>query len=143
MRALTDRQVDVIIEEGSAFEENDSPKINRYRYNFVKKHAGSTFSFLDSQLVVGEPIVVSDEKGHFALALGYVTAVRKHKISVAVDRRLHNARIRRPGFDARAVLYPTVDIRHRGLRRLSIVEDSRNLTNEFISRHNSRTLYTL
>ncbi|KAJ8111707.1 hypothetical protein ONZ43_g5558 [Nemania bipapillata] len=89
----------VIIEEGSAFEERDSPKINRYRYSFVKENANPAFSFLDSQLVVGEPIVVSDETGHFALALGFVTSVRKHRISVAVDRRLHNARIRRPGFD--------------------------------------------
>ncbi|KAF2971717.1 hypothetical protein GQX73_g1795 [Xylaria multiplex] len=89
----------VVIEEGSAFEDSDSPKINRYRYNFVKENANSTFSFLDSQLAVGEPIVVSDEMGHFALALGYVTSVRKQKIAVAVDRRLHNARIRRPGFN--------------------------------------------
>ncbi|KAI0403279.1 Dna2-domain-containing protein [Xylaria palmicola] len=89
----------VVIEEGSAFEESDSPKINRYRYSFVKENASSTFSFLDSQLVVGEPIVISDETGHFALALGYVTSVRRQRISVAVDRRLHNARIRRPGFD--------------------------------------------
>ncbi|KAK5625901.1 hypothetical protein RRF57_001617 [Xylaria bambusicola] len=89
----------VIIEEGTAFEDSDGPKINRYRYTFVKEDASSAFSFLDSQLTVGEPIVVSDETGHFALALGYVTSVRKQRISVAVDRRLHNARIRRPGFD--------------------------------------------
>lgn len=89
----------VVIEEGSAFEESDSAKINRYRCSFVKENPGPSFSFLDSQLVVGEPIVVSDETGHFALALGFVTSVRKQRISVAVDRRLHNARIRRPGFD--------------------------------------------
>ncbi|RYP17541.1 hypothetical protein DL767_010001 [Monosporascus sp. MG133] len=90
---------EVVIEEGSASEDGDSPKINRYRYTFVKEAPSSGFSFLDSQLAVGEPIVVSDEQGHFALALGFVTSVRKQKISVAVDRRLHNARIRRPGFD--------------------------------------------
>ncbi|RYP10201.1 hypothetical protein DL764_000822 [Monosporascus ibericus] len=90
---------DVVIEEGSASEDGDSPKINRYRYTFIKEAPSSGFSFLDSQLAVGEPIVVSDEQGHFALALGFVTSVRKQKISVAVDRRLHNARIRRPGFD--------------------------------------------
>lgn len=89
----------VIIEEGSAAEDAHSPKINRFHYTFVKENAPSGFSFLDSQLAVGEPIVVSDENGHFALALGFVTSVRKQKISVAVDRRLHNARIRRSGFD--------------------------------------------
>lgn len=90
---------DVIIEEGSASEDAHSQKINRFHYAFVKEDAAPGFSFVDSQIAVGEPIVVSDEQGHFALALGYVTAVRKQRISVAVDRRLHNARIRQPGFD--------------------------------------------
>ncbi|KAK4242778.1 hypothetical protein C8A03DRAFT_11057 [Achaetomium macrosporum] len=90
----------VIIQEGSAHEDKHQAKINRFSYTFVKENPAPGFSFLDSQLTVGEPIVVSDEQGHFALALGYVTAVRKQQISVAVDRRLHNARIRQPGFDA-------------------------------------------
>lgn len=89
----------VIIEEGSASEDIQNLRINRFKYTFVKESPASGFSFLDSQLAVGEPIVVSDENGHFALAIGFVTSVRKHKISVAVDRRLHNARIRRSGFD--------------------------------------------
>lgn len=92
---------DVIIEEGSASEDAHSQKINRFHYAFVKEDAAPGFSFVDSQIAVGEPIVVSDEQGHFALALGFVTAVRKQRISVAVDRRLHNARIRQPGFDKR------------------------------------------
>ncbi|KAL2176276.1 DNA replication factor Dna2-domain-containing protein [Thermothelomyces heterothallicus CBS 202.75] len=89
----------VVIEEGSASEDKHKAKINRFSYTFVKENPAPGFSFLDSQLTVGEPIVVSDEQGHFALALGYVTAVKKNRISVAVDRRLHNARIRQPGFD--------------------------------------------
>ncbi|EFX01003.1 DNA replication helicase [Grosmannia clavigera kw1407] len=76
-----------------------SGKINRFHYSFVKEDPPAGFSFMDSQLVVGEPVVVSDEKGHFALAIGFVTAVRRQRIDVAVDRRLHNARIRQPGFD--------------------------------------------
>lgn len=90
---------DVVIEEGSASVDTDNPRINRYHYTFVKRHRPPGFSFLESELSVGEPIVVSDEDGHFALAIGYVTSVRKQRISVAVDRRLHNARIRQPGFD--------------------------------------------
>ncbi|KAL1839380.1 hypothetical protein VTJ49DRAFT_1582 [Mycothermus thermophilus] len=89
----------VIIEEGSAHEDKHQAKINRFSYTFIKENAPPHFSFLESQLTVGEPIVVSDEDGHFALALGYVTSVKKNRISVAVDRRLHNARIRQPGFD--------------------------------------------
>jgi len=89
----------VIMEDGSASEDKGSAKINRFHYAFIKEHPDANFSFADSQLAVGEPIVVSDEKGHFALALGYVTSVRRQRIEVAVDRRLHNARIRRSGFD--------------------------------------------
>ncbi|KAJ4393571.1 DNA replication endonuclease-helicase Dna2 [Gnomoniopsis smithogilvyi] len=89
----------VIIEEGSAHEDLQTQKINRFNYTFIKHDAAPGFSFVDSQLAVGEPIVVSDEQGHFALALGFVTSVRKQRISVAVDRRLHNARIKQPGFD--------------------------------------------
>jgi len=89
----------VIIQEGSAHEDLNKPKINRFQYTLIKENPPANFSFMDSQLIVGEPIVVSDEQGHFALALGYVTAVGKHSIRVAVDRRLHNARIRQPGFD--------------------------------------------
>ncbi|SPO05039.1 related to DNA helicase [Cephalotrichum gorgonifer] len=88
---------DVVIDQ--VLGESDTSKINRFQYSFVKHSPAPGFSFLESQLVVGEPIVVSDEKGHFALGLGYVTAVRKHRITVAVDRRLHNTRIRQPGFD--------------------------------------------
>ncbi|CAK7230146.1 DNA replication endonuclease-helicase Dna2 [Sporothrix eucalyptigena] len=90
---------DVIIEEGSAYEEPGTGKINRFRYTFVKENPAPGFSFMDSQLVVGDPIVVSDEDGHFALAIGFVSAIRKQRMDVAVDRRLHNAHIRMPGFD--------------------------------------------
>ncbi|MCJ1418017.1 Tripartite DNA replication factor [Xylographa parallela] len=90
----------VVIEPGSAVELTDAPKINRFRYSFIKEKAQPSFSFTDSQIIIGEPIVISDEKGHFALANGYVTNVRKHRITVAVDRRLHNARVRGKGFDA-------------------------------------------
>ena len=88
---------DVVVEE--VLEQSDSSKINRFQYAFAKHSPAPGFSFLESQIAVGEPIVISDEQGHFALALGFVTAAREHRITVAVDRRLHNARIRQPGFD--------------------------------------------
>lgn len=90
---------DVIIEEGSASVDTNNPRINRYHYTFIKRNCSPGFSFVESEIGVGEPIVISDEAGHYALAIGYVTAVRKQRITVAVDRRLHNARIRQPGFD--------------------------------------------
>ncbi|KAL9008172.1 MAG: hypothetical protein Q9173_006674 [Seirophora scorigena] len=88
----------VIIESGSAKEMDDAPKINRYHYSFVKQKTAPGFSFLESQITTGEPIVISDEKGHFALANGYVTAIRKRRIDVAVDRRLNDARDRTERF---------------------------------------------
>ncbi|EDU40155.1 DNA replication helicase Dna2 [Pyrenophora tritici-repentis Pt-1C-BFP] len=92
----------VILEPGSAHEEENGQKINRYSYTFIKQRPVPGFSFTESQLIVGEPIVVSDEQGHFALANGYVTNVKKRRITVAVDRRLHNARIKLPGFNSQS-----------------------------------------
>ncbi|KAI6249781.1 DNA replication ATP-dependent helicase/nuclease DNA2 [Erysiphe necator] len=89
----------VIIEPGSSEENHERNKISRYQYIMVKHESKNEFSFLDSQITAGEPIVISDEKGHFALANGFVTRVWKHKIAVQVDRRLHNTRIRQPGFN--------------------------------------------
>lgn len=92
-RCFSDVVIDRVLEEGAR------SRINRYQYVFVKHAPAPGFSFVESQLTVGEPIVVSDEQGHFALAVGFVTAVRKQSVTVSVDRRLHNARIRQPGFD--------------------------------------------
>lgn len=89
----------VILEPGSGHEEKSGQKINRFVYTFVKPQPRPGFSFTESQLIVGEPVVVSDEQGHFALANGYVTNVNKRRITVAVDRRLHNSRTKLPGFD--------------------------------------------
>ncbi|KAL8790589.1 MAG: hypothetical protein Q9195_006269 [Heterodermia aff. obscurata] len=90
----------VIIEAGSYAEVADASKINRHRYNFVKQKPQPGFSFTESQMTLGEPIVISDERGHFALASGYVTNVRKHKLQVAIDRRLHNAQSKTRDFDS-------------------------------------------
>lgn len=90
---------DLAIEPESISISDSAGKINKYTYTFTKQTMGPEFSFLDSQINAGEPIVISDEKGHFALALGYATDIRRERITVQVDRRLHNARTRKPGFD--------------------------------------------
>ena len=90
----------LIVDPGSFHEETDAPQINRFTYNFVKQKMTPDFSFADSQLGLGEPVVVSDEQGHYALASGYVTSVRKRTIQVTIDRRLHNARVRETDFNA-------------------------------------------
>lgn len=91
---------DVVIDTRAMYEEDTGTKINRYHYTFTKRHAPPGFSFTESQISLGEPIVVSDEKGHFALANGYVVHTSPSHIKVAVDRKLHNARSRTVGFDA-------------------------------------------
>lgn len=83
---------DLLVEPGSARENPQGGKINRFEYALVKYQQRPGFSFTNSQLTTGEPIVISDEKGHFALANGFVTKVRPTRITVAVDRRLHNIR---------------------------------------------------
>lgn len=90
----------LVIEPGSFREIEGAPKINRFQYTFVKQKPTPGFLFTESQITLGEPVVISDEKGHFALANGYVTSIRKHKIEVTMDRRLHNARVRGKDFDA-------------------------------------------
>jgi DNA replication ATP-dependent helicase Dna2 len=81
-------------------------KINRYQYRFRRADMAtmpttqSPSSFLSSQISIGDPIVVSDESGHFALANGFVTDLQPDTLYVNVDRRLHGARTRQPGFDA-------------------------------------------
>lgn len=82
----------VIVEPGSARENPEGGKMNRFEYALIKHQTRPGFSFTSSQLTIGEPIVISDEKGHFALANGFVTKVRPACITVAVDRRLHNIR---------------------------------------------------
>ncbi|RMD41722.1 hypothetical protein DV735_g3400, partial [Chaetothyriales sp. CBS 134920] len=89
----------VIIQPGSAQENPESPKINRFQYTFIKQPAEPGFSFTESQITIGEPIVVSDEDGHFNLAAGYVLQVRPTAVVVAVDRRLQNAHRKLRNFD--------------------------------------------
>lgn len=90
----------LVIDSGSFHEVEGAPKINRFRYTFIKREPSPGFRFTESQITVGEPIVISDEKGHFALANGYVTSIRKNKVKVTIDRRLHNARVRSKHFDS-------------------------------------------
>lgn len=89
----------VIIEPGSSYKDHTCSKINRYHYHMIKYQPLAGFSFLDSQITAGEPIVISDEDGHFALANGFVTRAWKDRIAIQVDRELCNNRTRQAGFD--------------------------------------------
>ncbi|KAJ9606581.1 DNA replication endonuclease-helicase Dna2 [Cladophialophora chaetospira] len=91
---------EVVIQPGSAFENTASAKINRFEYTFVKHKPRAGFSFAESQINIGEPIVISDEKGHFNFAAGFVTNIRPGRVVVAVDRRLQRAQRKAEGFDS-------------------------------------------
>ncbi|KAL6717879.1 DNA replication endonuclease-helicase Dna2 [Lecanora helva] len=91
---------DLIIAPGSFVENQSAPKINRFQYTFVKRKPSPSFVFTESQIILGEPVVISDENGHYALANGFVTSIRRDKVQVTIDRRLHNARVQSKDFDA-------------------------------------------
>ncbi len=75
-------------------------KIARFGYVFARSGGNLGTSFTEgSQLTAGEPVVVSSECGQWALATGYLLTVGKHNVTVAVDRKLGNARQRLPDFD--------------------------------------------
>lgn len=75
-------------------------KINRFAYSFVRHESVRGGSFTEgTQLIVGEPVVISSERGQWALANGYVVALSKDQITVAVDRKLGKARQRLQAFD--------------------------------------------
>lgn len=80
--------------------EGTGGKINRFTYVFARAQKRPDASFAEgSQLNIGEPIVVSSEQGQWALANGYVIATSNHNITVAVDRKLGDARQRLDKFD--------------------------------------------
>ena len=84
---------------GSISVDGNKQRINKYTYTLEKPGSAGDFSFIESQLGEGDPIVISDEDGHIALAIGYVSQLRKNRIMVQVDRRLHSARTRQKNFN--------------------------------------------
>ena len=61
--------------------------ISAFKLEF-KRENDTLGSLLDSQIMVGDPIVISSEKGHVALALGFVESILESKVTVLVDRNL-------------------------------------------------------
>jgi DNA replication ATP-dependent helicase Dna2 len=75
--------------------------MNRFLYNLRRDDTSTSHnSFLNSQITINDPIVISEEQGHFALANGFVLNIQPNVLSVQVDRQLRGARHRQPGFDA-------------------------------------------
>ncbi|KAJ3013117.1 Tripartite DNA replication factor [Thoreauomyces humboldtii] len=79
----------------------------RYRYRMARaafepvdgEAPAAPISFMSSSITIGDPIVISTEAGHYALAIGFITDIQPAMITVAVDRQLHGAPNRHPDFD--------------------------------------------
>ncbi|KAJ2731605.1 DNA replication endonuclease-helicase Dna2 [Coemansia sp. BCRC 34962] len=73
---------------------------SRYRQTFVPAVRAGRRSFLDSQLSVGDSIVVSSEAGHYAFTLGYVSVLEFNSIVVSSDRPVRGVPKRLAKFDS-------------------------------------------
>ena len=96
-------------------ENRDESKVHRFVYTLMKAshdmlslsqlsqettHLESNHSsLLNSNINVNDPIVISSEAGHYALAIGFVVSITPSSITVAVDRRLHGIPERLSKFD--------------------------------------------
>ncbi|KAJ1729334.1 DNA replication endonuclease-helicase Dna2, partial [Coemansia biformis] len=108
-RCLADLRMDV----ESAEDTRETGSYSRYRMSFVPTAAGSRRSMLDGQIGVGDPIVVSADGGQYALAVGYVVALERARISVGLDRPVRGVPKPLAGFDkaTNQVFEPVLNIR--------------------------------
>ncbi|KAJ2850866.1 DNA replication endonuclease-helicase Dna2 [Coemansia brasiliensis] len=93
---------------------------SRFRMTFVARNAASV---LNSQLAVGDPVVVSAEPAQYALAVGFVAAINQSGVRVAVDRPVRGVPKRQPGFDHRRCqrFEPLMEIQPRGSGEQTVV----------------------
>ncbi|KAJ1653612.1 DNA replication endonuclease-helicase Dna2 [Dispira simplex] len=87
--------------------------MDRFRYRLARNIPSSTpqsgmvsgrhrqHNLLDGQLNVGDPVVVSSEQGHFALAVGFVLELAKCTVVVSLDRPLRGVPLPVIPFDPR------------------------------------------
>lgn len=72
--------------------------VSRYRCTFEitsgSKDGNDALNLLQSQFIVGDPVVVSSESGQFALGLGFVIEISTRKIVLALDHPLTGDRAR-------------------------------------------------
>ncbi|KAG0229914.1 Tripartite DNA replication factor [Actinomortierella wolfii] len=88
-------------------------KFGQHRYRFrtsqplqvlnesnLSQHSKEQLSLLNSSITVGDPIVVSSENGHYALAVGFVLEMSFTEIIVGLDRPLLGPPMSLDGFDS-------------------------------------------
>lgn len=77
--------------------------VRKYRYAFRKaeiqaREVGAP-GLMASHIAVGDPVVISTELGHYALAIGFVVEIEPERVVVTVDRRIKGAPKREDKFD--------------------------------------------
>jgi DNA replication ATP-dependent helicase Dna2 len=83
-------------------------KAHRFSYTFThwrsdgdsQPKTQDADSLMNSTISVGDPIVISSEQGHYALAIGFVASLTPSYVKVNVDRALHGIPERLDGFHA-------------------------------------------
>ncbi|KAJ2757977.1 DNA replication endonuclease-helicase Dna2, partial [Coemansia nantahalensis] len=111
-RCLAGLRMDLAAAEDS----REVGSFSRYRMAFVPAATDSGHhrrSMLDSQIGVGDPIIVSADGAQYALAVGYVVALERARITVGLDRPVRGVPKPLPGFEraANQVFEPVLDIR--------------------------------
>lgn len=84
---------DLIIKES---DDNDDLQ-NEFFYTFERRD--SPRSLQNSQLTKYDRIIISDQEGHFAIAQGFIVAIRPSFIKVSVKRRIIDSNLKMDDFD--------------------------------------------
>lgn len=84
---------DLIIKESN---DNDDFQ-EKFFYTFERPN--NPQSLQNSQLIKYDRIIISDQEGHFAIAQGFITAIRPSFIKITADRRIVNSNLKVDGFN--------------------------------------------
>lgn len=83
--------------------------LGKYTYTFVRENKSSDLNALThSNVLPYDQIMVSDEKGHFALSTGFVSTVRADSITIQTYRRFDVSGLKKSGFSLKNQVFESV-----------------------------------
>ncbi|KAK9768425.1 DNA replication endonuclease-helicase Dna2 [Basidiobolus ranarum] len=95
----------MVLDRSSYKDEGQIGGATRYKYRFLRDATEEEIegnpqkSLLNSQINVGDPVVISSEFGHYALAVGFVIELNPKSLTVSLDRQLRGIPARLQNFD--------------------------------------------
>lgn len=91
------------------FEDSELDKNERGEFIYTFKRASSLNDIPMTRTQIGkyDKVVISDNGGHFALALGYVRRLDEHSITITSKRRIIHTELKTDRFHRAGVLKPT------------------------------------